>query len=481
MKPLLVVDSPKRWPLAIPGTELVSSYDYLSDPAYAQGAGRKVFNLCRSFKYQAAGYYVSLLAEARGHRPLPSVSAIQDLKLSPVLKLVSQELDELIQSNLKRIRSDEFELSVYFGRNLAAGHDRLALALFNAFPAPLLRVRFERDGRWRIAAVRILGLGETPESHRPFLIEQATRYLKRVPRRSREAPPTRYDLAILHDPDDPMPPSNEKALKKFIAAGESVGISCELVEKDAYGRIAEYDALFIRETTYVNHSSYRFARRAQAEGMVVIDDPRSIMRCTNKVYLAETMSRHRIPTPRTLILNKDNALEGLRSLGFPCVVKQPDSSFSAGVFRVDAEKGLEDRLADLFETTDLLVAQEYVPTDFDWRIGVLTGEPLFACRYGMAKNHWQIVKRDRDGVHEGDFDTMLVGDAPQDVVKLATRAATLMGDGLYGVDLKIVRGKPAVIEVNDNPNIDAGVEGAALGDMLYRRIMQPFFCKLESR
>ena len=76
---------------------------------------------------------------------------------------------------------------------------------------------------------------------------------------------------------------------------------------------------------------------------------------------------------------------------------------------------------------------------------------------------------------------MLVGDAPSDVVKLATRAANLIGDGLYGVDLKVVRGKAVVIEINDNPNLDAGVEDEALGDELYRRIMQHFFWKLESR
>jgi len=112
LKPLLVVDSPKRWPLNIPGTELVSSYDYLSDPAFAGQPGLKVFNLCRSYRYQAAGYYVSLLAEARGHRPLPSVTAIQDLKLAPVIEIVSQDLDELIQSNLRRLKSDDFELSI---------------------------------------------------------------------------------------------------------------------------------------------------------------------------------------------------------------------------------------------------------------------------------------------------------------------------------------------------------------------------------
>lgn len=481
MKPLLVVDSPKRWPLAIPGTELVSSYQYLSDETLAEGAGRKVFNLCRSFKYQAAGYYVSLLAEARGHRPLPSVSSIQDLRLAPVVKLVSEDLDELIQKSLSRVKADGFDLSIYFGHNLATSHDRLATAIFNAFPAPLLRARFERNGSWKLTAVRVIGLGEVPESHHDFLVGQAERYLRRAPRKAKAAPATRFDLAILHDPDDPMPPSNAEALQRFVDAAEETGIACDLVRKDAYGRIAEYDALFIRETTYVNHHTYRIARRAEAEGMVVIDDPRSIVRCTNKVYLAETMARHRVATPRTLVLTKDNALDGLRTLGFPCVLKRPDSSFSSGVARCDAEQDAAGMLASFFEHSDLLVAQEYVPTDFDWRIGVLGGEALFACRYGMAPEHWQIVKRDDDGVHEGDAETMLISDAPADVVKLATRAANLIGDGLYGVDLKVVRGKPVVIEINDNPNLDAGVEDEALGDELYRRIMRHFFWKLESR
>src|SRR5690606_23771920 len=159
------------------GMELVSSYQYLSDPEYAQGPGRKVFNLCRSFRYQEAGYYVSLLAEARGHKPLPSVSVIQDLKLAPVIRVASQDLDELIQDNLKRSKADEFNLSIYFGHNLAGGHDKLAQAVFNAFPAPRLRAHFERDGRWRLMGVKVLGLGDVPESHRPFVIEQAERYL----------------------------------------------------------------------------------------------------------------------------------------------------------------------------------------------------------------------------------------------------------------------------------------------------------------
>jgi glutathione synthase/RimK-type ligase-like ATP-grasp enzyme len=480
VNPLLVVDSPSKWPLEIPGTELVSAFRYLSDDALAREPGRKVFNLCRSFRYQAAGYYVSLLAEARGHRPLPSVSVIQDLKLAPVVKLVSQDLAELAASNLKRIKADTFELSVYFAHNLATGHDRLALALFNAFPAPLLRAKFDRNGGWRLSSVRVLGLADVPDAHRPFVIEQAIRYLRRAPSRNKAAPPSRFDLAILHNPADPLPPSNPEAIKRFVAAGEALGVRCELVEKTDYGRVAEYDGLFLRETTHVHHHTYRFARRAAAEGLVVIDDPKSILRCTNKVYLAETLARHRIATPKTLVLSSENARSAIEALGYPCVVKRPDSSFSVGVVRIDSGDGLDARLRELFASSDLLIAQEYVPTEFDWRIGVLGGEALFACRYGMAGDHWQIFKHDEHGVQEGDSVTLPIEDAPEDVVKLAVRSANVMGDGLYGVDLKIVRGRPVVIEVNDNPSIDAGVEDEVLGDELYRRVMQHFVDRMEA-
>lgn len=479
MKPLLVVDFPKRWPLTIPGMELVSSYQYLSDPEFAHGPGRKVFNLCRSLSYQAAGYYVSLLAEARGHRPLPSVSVIQDLKLAPVIRVAAHDLDELIQENLKRIKSDEFELSVYFGHNLAEGHDKLAQAIFNAFPAPLLRAKFERNGVWRMSSIRVVGLGDVPDSHRPFVIEQAERYLKRSPRKGKVATPTRFDLAILRNKSEAYAPSNEEALKKFVAAGESLGIRCELIEKDSYGRIAEFDGLFIRETTQVNHHTYRFSRRASAEGLVVVDDPRSIVRCTNKVYLAETLARHRLATPRTLILSIDNAEAGIRALGFPCVLKQPDSAFSQGVERVDSEVGLKERLKELFAESDLLIAQEFVPTEYDWRVGILGGKPLFACRYGMAPGHWQIVQRVGEDTEYGDYATLPLQKVPDDVMKLADKAAGLMGDGLYGVDLKVVNGKAMVIEVNDNPNIDAGVEDAVLGDRLYLAVMEHFLRRFE--
>jgi glutathione synthase/RimK-type ligase-like ATP-grasp enzyme len=50
-------------------------------------------------------------------------------------------------------------------------------------------------------------------------------------------------------------------------------------------------------------------------------------------------------------------------------------------------------------------------------------------------------------------------------------AANLIGSGFYGVDLKQIGNECYVIEVNDNPNVDAGNEDGVLGPALYREIM----------
>jgi len=127
----------------------------------------------------------------------------------------------------------------------------------------------------------------------------------------------RYDLAILINPNEELPPSDEKAIQRFIRAAESIDFRTELITKDDYSRINEFDALFIRETTSVMHHTYRMARNAAAEGLVVIDDPESILMCTNKVYLAELLTKHQIPAPETLIINVISGSSQDRDEGSP--------------------------------------------------------------------------------------------------------------------------------------------------------------------
>ncbi len=473
MRHLLVTDD-ESWAaeLAAADVEVVPARDYLAEPERWPSRGVKVFNLCRSFRYQSTGYYVSLLAAARGHRPLPDVATIQDLKATEIVRVRSGELDQLTQRSLAPIKADDFVLSIYFGHNMAARHDRLAARIHQLFPVPLLRARFTRrkDGRWEIVSVRAIGRDDIPVPHEEFAREAALAYFKRRWRNDAHRSPD-LDLAILVDSTEEEAPSDEKALQRFERAARKLGMTPWRITQDDYADITEFDALLIRATTQVNHFTYRFARRAASEGLVVVDDPDSILRCTNKVYLAELLARHRIAAPPTMIVHRQNVDQVPEQLGLPVVLKLPDSSFSLGVTKAETAEELATKATAMFERTELLVAQAFTPTDFDWRVGLFDGEPLWVCRYHMAPKHWQIVKSAGSGRRWGRVESVPISEAPKAVVRTAQRAAALVGDGLYGVDLKQVGRRILVIEINDNPTIEAGEEDALLGDELYERIL----------
>jgi glutathione synthase/RimK-type ligase-like ATP-grasp enzyme len=478
---LLVVENPRGWSLALPEVEVIAARAYLTDPLVATVRRAMVFTLCGTYGYQTVGYYVWLLAAARGHRPLPSVTTIQDLRSLPVLRIIGDDLRRDINRTLGPLKADRFELSIYFGRNMASRYDRLCQALFAHFPAPFLRADLIRveDG-WRLDALRPLGATDIPERHHEFLNEQARRYLARPKVNKRTE--YRYDLAILYDAAEIDAPSDERAIRRFAHAASKLGMRPAVIDRDDIARLPEYDALFIRETTFVNHHTYRFARRAEAEGMVVIDDPTSIIRCTNKVYLAELFERYDVPCPRTVVAHKDNAGTIGVVLGFPCVLKRPDSSFSRGVVKAGDAAELDSLLPAFFADSELVVAQKFLPSSFDWRIGVLAGRALFVCRYHMVPGHWQIqlaqgAKRRR----YGKVEPVPVAEAPARAIALGERVASLIGEGLYGVDIKEIDGRFFVMEINDNPNIEAGAEDGILGTEVYDAVMRQFVERLERR
>ena len=186
------------------------------------------------------------------------------------------------------------------------------------------------------------------------------------------------------------------------------------------------------------------------------------------------------PGPASQLLFRSNEYsfgEISERLGAPFILKIPDGSFSVGMHKVASDEELRAALDEMFRHSSVLLAQEFIPTEFDWRIGLLDGEPLFACKYYMAKGHWQIYNHAHDDTGRnlcGAWETVPIYKAPQKVLDTAVKAAALIGKGLYGVDLKLINGRAVVIEINDNPSIDHEVEDAVLGDELYYRILNHF-------
>lgn len=473
MKTVVVTDQNHKW-LEIPNATVLTARHYLAEPESGNEGIVRVLNLCRTGRYQGRGYYVSLIAEARGQRPVPDVKTVEDLRSEARVQSLADELQPLLQETLHHDGSERFQLDVYLGKHPT--HQALAEQLFARVRAPLLRVLFvHAEGSWRLDALQALGLADIPLQDRALLLEAVNSFMaKSSAAKHQGAERGRPRLAILWDPNEPHKPSNEEALKRFVEAAPLVGLEAELIGPEALDRLPEFDALFNRASP--EGIIYEFLRRAEALGMPVVDDPESILKCGNKVYMQELLNRHHIATPRTLIVHRGNLDEIVPTLGLPCVLKLPDSGFGLDVVKIDSEDTLRKEAERFFNKSELLIAQEWLPSDFDWRVGVYDRRPLFVAKYFMAPGHWKItqVVKGQQALVEGKTVAMAIGEAPELVINTAVRAANLIGRGLYGADLKQVEDRIYLIEVNINPNIDAGNEDQVLGEALYREVLGVF-------
>ncbi|SHK18493.1 Glutathione synthase/RimK-type ligase, ATP-grasp superfamily [Rubritalea squalenifaciens DSM 18772] len=478
---IIVVDQLKKWTLHLENVEVVSAETYLTSSRFKNAKRLQVLNLCNSYKTHSTGYYVSLLAAARNQRITPTVMTVKDSCNIGIAQSVFDEIGTRPKITLQE--GESTQITVILGNSPEKAHEEIARKLFRLFEIPFFSLTLKKiQGELLVKKVCVLSPTKVFAEHRDLLEQSLISHFQRKRHYRQQLKKHKYDLAILTDSNEKTPPSCLVALEKFKAAAEKVGFFVEFVSKLDYRRICEFDALFIRETTAIENHTYRFARHAYTEGLTVLDDPWSILLCSNKIYLHERLNRARIRQPKSWLLTKNSITKELVSLfSFPLVLKLPESTFSLGVYKVESVEAFHEKLESLFKQSDLVIAQEFLESEFDWRIGILDNTPLFACKYYMARGHWQIYNWEQSNPEDfsGNFESIPINQVPAEILKTAVKASSLIGDSLYGVDLKEVGGKPYVIEVNDNPNIDAGIEDSILGDELYLRIMTSIFNRLE--
>jgi glutathione synthase/RimK-type ligase-like ATP-grasp enzyme len=473
---IILLDTLNDWKPYYATNSILTVSDYLKNKSLGRET-KLVINLSNDYSYNSEGYYSSLLAQARGHRVIPDVEVINRLKSGTGLRM-DMNLHKLCYQWIQKNNiTGNWYLTVCFGACREKGLEKIARYIFDNYPAPLLRICFNDQPKNQIDNIQSLPINGLNEEEQDFFASTLDNFYRKI-WRTRSHKSSRFSLAVLYDPSEKFPPSNKRALKKILDVAKKMNVHAELITEEESTRLMEFDALFIRTTTSLNHYTYQLSQKAAQNEIAVIDDPVSIIRCTNKVYLNELLEKEKIPAPLSMLIfrSNENTFESISAkLGSPFILKIPDGSFSHGVDKIANEKELEEAFAALFRKSSILLAQEFIPTDFDWRIGILNGEPLFACKYYMAKGHWQIYHHDNNGTsEEGYADTIPIYKVPPQVLKTALKATSLIGNGLYGVDLKVVNGKVAVIEINDNPSIDHGLEDAILGDDLYYRIINHF-------
>ena len=269
-----------------------------------------------------------------------------------------------------------------------------------------------------------------------------------------------------------------EALQCFKQTAEQMGHEFNFMFRGELSKIPKYDAVFIRATTDPLYTAYVVSRTAWVLGLRVVDDPESIRICANKIHQYRLFEKHDVPHIPTLFLNKEEfhhrQIEEIFELfGKPVVIKAPYTSFSKYVEKVSCETSFREVAKRFFRRSDYIVVQKFMPSRFDWRVGVLNGEVLYVCKYMMPKGKWKhgVKRRGKPSFIWGRTVTLKRDNAPKRLKETALKACSVIGKGLYGVDIKEINGDYIVVEVNDNPSIYKGQEDLRDRD-IYERIIK---------
>ena len=147
---VILVDQPRDLPNAETPHKVITTTEYLARPRLFEIGRPKLVNLARSYAYQSKGYYASLLAEARGHRVVPTVETMLELREQKLYEHALPELEDELNRCARRADfqpDGEFKLLVCFGIARDERFEPFGRLLFDWFRCPALEVIVD-PGDW---------------------------------------------------------------------------------------------------------------------------------------------------------------------------------------------------------------------------------------------------------------------------------------------------------------------------------------------
>ena len=131
---IIVADRLSDLPAPVASYPCMTTRDYIMQPRETRRSVPKVLNLSRSYGYQTLGYYCSLLAEARGHKVVPTVTTVLELTRRTSYVYALAELEDTLNRTIRRLADPptaSFRLIVCLGRPDDQRFARLGRQLFD--------------------------------------------------------------------------------------------------------------------------------------------------------------------------------------------------------------------------------------------------------------------------------------------------------------------------------------------------------------
>jgi len=221
------------------------------------------------------------------------------------------------------------------------------------------------------------------------------------------------------------------------------------------GRIDDRELIFeLGQTTFpydlvlercINHSRALYGLKLLEDaGIATVNTYRVADTCGNKILTSSALTRHGVPSPRTLIaFTPESALEAIEEVGYPAVLKPAVGSWgrllSLVSDRYAAEAILEHKEILGTYHHSIFYIQEYVPKpDRDIRSFVVGDECI--CAIYRYSGHW-ITNTAKGGRAENCPVT-------DHIAEISLAAARAVGGGILAVDLLESQRGLLVNEVN---------------------------------
>ena len=216
---VILVDQPRDLPNAETPHKVITTSEYLARPRLFDMARPKLVNLARSYAYQSKGYYASLLAEARGHRVVPTVETMLELREQKLYEHALPELEEELNRCARRADfqpDGEFKLLVCFGLARDERFEPFGRLLFDWFRCPALEVIVDTGGTWlSIERIRPRTITRLANGEAEFFRGSLHNHTKREWRDPKARSIAKYDLAVLYDPNEKTAPSSPELDQAF--------------------------------------------------------------------------------------------------------------------------------------------------------------------------------------------------------------------------------------------------------------------------
>lgn len=183
----------------------------------------------------------------------------------------------------------------------------------------------------------------------------------------------------------------------------------------------------------------------ESRGRPVVNAFKAASICGNKLLASITLSRAKIPTPRTfLTFTEESSLEALHELGYPAVLKPVVGSWG----RLIAQLSDDDSARSIIESREYMhpiqqvfyIQERIKRPDRDIRCYVIGDQAVAAIYRHAAQGDWR-TNTARGGVAESCPIT-------PELAELSVKAAEVMGGGAFGVDLMETESGLVVHEVN---------------------------------